>query len=1778
MMAGIGGCELTHRLYDGRDSTLYRGRRTADGLPVVLKVLKDPHPSPARLAALQHEYAVLRALEGANGIQAHALFEDQGRWALVMEDFGGTSLKELGLAGKLAVEDVLELALAMTDRLDAVHRRRVLHKDLNPSNVLYNPAGGRLALIDFGIATTLPQETTAFVSPSVLEGTLAYMSPEQTGRMNRPLDYRTDYYSLGVTLYELLTGRPPFITSDALELVHWHIARQPPSPRELAGEVPQVVADIVLKLLAKNADDRYQSLRGLRADLRECLERLRRGGELEPFPLARHDGTEHFRLPQKLYGREAEVRQLLAAFERVQAGAVLMLVSGYSGVGKSALVQEVYRPLTHQHGAFISGKFDVSSTGVPYPALGQALHELVQLVLTESEDRLAAVRHRILSAVQPNAQVLLELCPTLERVIGPQPEVQPLPPADARNRLQQAVLGLLSAVATPEHPLCIFLDDLQWADADSLRLLSELLGSAAELPLFIIGAYRENEVGEVHPLRLTVRELEARGSRVERLVLGPLGGAEVRALVADTLAISKEDAAPLAELLLSRTGGNPFFVRAFLTSLHADGLLAATPSGWRWDLDRIRQRGATDNVVDLMMDRVRRLPEATQQVLQLAACLGGRFELSTLGLVAGRGDGSVGNDLWPAIVEGLVIALDAVHSPVELVAIAASAECRFTHDRIQQAVLTMMDEARRARLHRDVGRRLRDHGGPEGQERWLFDIVGQLNQGRVAIDAPEELDALADLNLQAARRAMRSAAAQRALDYARAGIALLREEDWTRRYALALELHVTGAQAAFERAELETLEALSRAALQHTREPMDEVPLRLLEAQVHYSQQRYAAGLHTCVQALRRLGFDMPETATPEEIAHELKVTRELLGERPVESLLELPVCTDANARAALRLLNPMALLTLTQQHPLFAVVCARMVQLSLRYGNAPESSGGYTFFGSILAMGDELDLGYRFGRLAVDVAERFGDKVLLSQAYTYANAQLLHWKQPLYDVLPHFTAAYRYALEVASPFNIASGATTLCIDRLLSGANLRELAADMKGYRDVIKRLRQVLVLNWHEINEQVVLNLAEDRPRPTVLAGPLFDEGPRLAEHAAANLPGMLFHYNFLKMMLCCVFGDFPTAAGHAEQLDTLGQIFHKSIYAAPMTFLSALSRLGACDTAAPADRERLLQQAAVQRDSLRKWRELCPKSIEHKLLLVEAEEARVRGDEARAREAFEQGIERARQSGYAHEEALAYELAARFYLRAGDGTAGRRYMRYAHQAYSRWGAISKVRAMEREHVYLLPNLSAMPGAAQIVAASDRRDFHILDLISIVHASQAISREIKLDRLLTRLMQLLIETGGAEAGHLLLERHGQWVVEVEKLADQPEARVLPSVPMAALEAQGHRGLPNSIIHYVTRTGESVVLDDAAASPQFGRDPYILRNRVRSVLCFPLSRQAGRLGVVYLENNLAHGAFTRDRIEVLQLLSAQAVISLENAVLYETLEQKVEERTHELKTKHDELAATLDRLREAQNRLIVQDRLAALGTMTAGIAHELRNPLNFVNSFSELSGELIQELVGGLEALGSRLGTEQIAHMHGALSDLELNMSKIHEHGQRMETIIRAMLEHSRGGKGERQDVELNTLVSNYVQLAYQGMRSRDPSFNTAIAVELDPTIRTVNLVPQEISRVIVNLLDNACYAVNAKRQKQPANAFQARIQVKTRKLDTGVEIRVHDNGIGIQQGARNKVFTPFFTTKRTGEGTGLGLSLSHDIVVKGHGGTLHFESEEGAYTEFIITLPARS
>ena len=1296
------------------------------------------------------------------------------------------------------------------------------------------------------------------------------MAPEQTGRMNRSIDARSDLYALGVTLYQMLTGALPFSASDPMEWVHCHIARRPVPPAERLGSVPAAVSRIIMKLLAKTAEERYQTAPGLESDLRRCLTQWEARGRIDDFPLGEDDTPDRLLIAEKLYGRAREVDALLAAFDRVVTSGApeLVLVSGYSGIGKSAVVHELHKALVPPRGLFASGKFDQYKRNIPYATLVQAFQSLVRTLLGKSEAELASWREALLEALGPNGRLMADLIPELSLVIGEQPPVPELPPQDAQRRFQLVLRRFLGVFARPEHPLALFLDDLQWLDAATLDLLEDLLTQADVQHLLLIGAYRDNEVDAAHPLMRKLQTIRNEGRTIEQITLAPLAREHVGQLIEDVLRCEPRRAAPLTQLVHDKTAGNPFFVIQFLYALAEEHLLAFDhgSSRWTWDLERIRAEGYTDNVVDLMLAKLTRLPAETQGVLQLLACLGNVAGIAMLSMVLETPTtGQVEAALWEAVRQELVERVDGSY--------------RFIHDRVQEAAYSLIPQASREADHLRIGRLLAAHTPPDQLEEAIFEIVNQLNRGATLITVREEREQLAELNLIAGKRAKASTAYASALTYLIAGASLLAEDCWERRRELSFELELHRAECEFLTGAL--MEAEQRLATLSTRATtaVDRATVACLRADLYTTLDRSSRAIAVGLDYLRHLGIDWSPHPTDEEARREYDRVWSQLGSRMIEDLIELPLMSDPASLATLDVLTKLGPPALHTDANLFSLIICRAVNLSLRGGNCDGSCFAYVRLGMVAGprFGD-YQAGFRFGRLGYDLVEQHGLQRFQARTYMCFGSFVLPWTKHVRAGRDLLRRASQAADKMGDLTYVAYSGDHLTTNLLAAGDPLVDVQHEAEKVLAFAQKARFGFVIDIAAAQLGLIRSLRGLTPTFGSFDDGQFDE-LRIERRFTCNpdLAHAECWYWIRKLQARFFAGEYRAAVEASSRAHYLLWTLASHFETAEYHFYGALSRAAASGSAPAGERRLHMEALAAHHGQLQAWAESCPDNFENRVALVGAEIARIEDRDRDAMDLYEQAIRSSRANGFVHNEALANELAARFYAARGFEKIARTYLRDARYLYLRWGADGKVRQLGQ----LYPQLSEKepaPGPTSTIGAPIEH----LDLATVIKVSQAVSGEIVLEKMLDTLMRTAIEQAGAERGVLILTRAAEPRIEAEAMTDGDAVivhmrgkTVNPSV------------LPTSVLHYVLRTREGVILDDAATQPEFAADLYFGEHRARSILCLPLITQAKLIGALYLENSLAPRVFAPARLAVLKLLASQAAISLENARLYSDLAER---------------------------------------------------------------------------------------------------------------------------------------------------------------------------------------------------------------------------------------------------------------------------------------------------
>ena len=1452
-------------LRESADFTLYRGRQKDNSSAVLAVALAEVHESPQGLRRLEHEYSLVAELDSAWAAKPLALTRHEGRTILILEDHGGDPLDRIlrrDQGQPLDLKRFLRIAIGLATAVGRVHRQGLIHKDIKPANVLVDDVGN-VWLTGFGIASQLKYERQAPAPPEFIAGTLAYMAPEQTGRMNRSIDTRSDLYSLGVTLYQMLTGELPFVAADAMEWVHCHIARQPTPPDRSVFPAP--LSALILRLLAKTVEERYQTAAGLEADLRKCLVEWETQGHIDPFPLGSQDLPDRLLIPEKLYGRERETDALLAAFDRVVAQGTpeLVLVSGYSGVGKSSMVNELHKALVPPRGLFAMGKFDQYKRDIPYATVAQAFQTLVRQILARSEAEVNQWRDALREALGPNGQLIENLVPQLAFVIGKQPPVPDLPPRDAENRFQLVFRRFLGVFARPEHPLTLFLDDLQWLDTATLDLFQTLITHPEVHHLLMVGAYRDNEVGLTHPLMRTLEAIRGTHARVQEIVLAPLGLDDVGRLVSDALHCEGDSGHPLATLVHEKTGGNPFFAIQFLTALAEEGLLRLDldAAAWIWDVARIRAKGYTDNVVDLIVGKLKRLSGATQTALQQLACLGNVVEFATLTLVYGESEKEIHASLLEAARTGLILCLEGSYA--------------FLHDRIQEAAYTLIPEGERAGAHLRIGRVLLASMTTEGLAEHLFDVANQLNRGAALLIDRYEKAQVATIDLGAGRKAKTSAAYASASVYLATGMALLDDSDWRSQYKLMFSLWLERAECEFLNGNFEQAEQIIAELLQRGASKVDQAAAYHLKVVLHIvkseNQQAVATGL-TC---LRLFGIEIPTHPTWEQVDAEYKTLWRNLDSRSIEDLINLPLMTDPELQAAMRPLLVLANAASFTDFHLFCLLLCRMVNISVQHGTSGVSANAFGFLGFTLGpLFHHYREGYRFAKLGCDLVEKHGFISRQAKAYSAMGAVAV-WTQPIAGAIDFTRTAFHTAIETGDLTFACYSMFTVVSHLLIRNDPLDAVWRESEVGLDFARKAKFRDIVDLIVSQQRFIATMQGWTAAFSTFNDAHFDEATFEAQLTGDRTSLMISWYWILKLKARYLSGNYVEALAAADKAKPLLPAATGQIQLIDYHFYDALTVLALYEKGSTDDQIGWRDLLTAHREQLREWAENYPPTFADKHALVSAEIARIEGRDRDSMRLYEQAIHLAHVNGFVQNEALAHEVTAQFYVARGVETNADTHLRNARNCYNRWGALGKVKQLDERYPQLREERVPASTTATIGTPVGQ-----LDVETVVRASQAFLSEIVLPKLIEKLMRIVLEHAGAERGLLILLRGNEPRIEAEAITGHGEIEVT-----ARQTATSPIDLPESVLQYVIRTREPVVIDDASIGNSYSEDEFLREKRPRSILCLPIVKQMTLIGALYLENNLTPSAFTADRVAVLELLASQAAISLENARLYSDLQ-----------------------------------------------------------------------------------------------------------------------------------------------------------------------------------------------------------------------------------------------------------------------------------------------------
>ena len=1755
------GYRATQQLYASPRSIIERAECAADGATVVIKQADDGVVVVEAARRIQHECDLLRSLRGDGVIGVREILRDGSHIALVLESFGEPLAT--AIAGRaLAFDEALALAVTLARITARVHAAGVVHRDINPRNILYDPASRTAKLIDFDIATRTRSSPVEAVASRIFAGTLPYMAPEQTGRLNRDVDARSDLYSLGITLHELFTGRRPFPTDDALALVHAHIAVQPPRIDAVEPAIPSVVADIVMRLIAKAPEQRYQTATGLLADLERCQRELRGGAAdpaIAPFAIAQHDASSRFEFADRLYGREAEVRALLDAFTRTARGAVeTVLVSGGSGIGKSSVVREVYAPVFARRGRVASGKFEQLLHDVPYSAVVAAVDELLAQIIADPE--LPRWRTELADAVAGDGPLVRGLVPAIEHVIGPQAPPPALDPETAQHQLALALARLIQVFARKAHPLVIFLDDMQWADAASLQLLTRLATSEVIESLLLIEAFRDRDVVPSHPFALALQDHVKHGAKLSRLALAPLDLAETIELVADALRLPPERTAELASVIWHKTSGNPFFTRQFTQGLYDDGYIwfDAGANAFTFDVAAIERAAITENVAELLSHKLSKLPARTCDLLVTAAAIGNRFRVATLAIVAGLAEAAVHQALAPAVEAGMIVPIgSAARGAPER---AGSPRYAFQHDRIQQAAYEASPPDVRQRLHLEIGRQLLSscRAAPGELDARMFDIVHHLDRGRALITDPAEQAAQAELALAAARRARRAGACDVAIAVLRPAAASRDcQAHYPAWFAIHLELAEVLSQAGLHREARATVDAAIRHAT-----PRDRATLVALDAAICFRLGLMTEALACGRRAAALLDLELP--SDPGELARltgaEIDRVLATIARTPIERWVDLPVLQDPERRAAMVLLMHCLPAAYQVEPPLMPLIGAKLITLSFDHGTCGASAHGFMGFAVVLWTMGELDACYRLGKVAVELVYRLHDRSVEALAGFCFAVFASPWRRPVGEAIARLRDTITRGIDTGDIMHAGYAMLQVVTYLQLQGAPLGELIATAQTYRRLSAQLGLAeveMTVSWYSWHARSWTGTAAGPDEPAI--------DPEATERGLIESRSLSSLVTFRSLELERRFwrGEFAGALEIARDIAPLLPAVAAMVCNAEFRLYCCLAALAVASDLCP----EIHGELATYRADLARYAEACPANFGHMAALVDAELARVRGDVAQALAGYDAAIDGAATHGFLKVEVIAHELAARFWIDARKPAFAAVHLGQARDLCEHWGASPRAYQLEKRRRGLGASVSGPTTMRSTTGVSSTLDF-----ATVVKASHAIASDVVLDSLLVKMMDIIIENTGAQTGAIVLAASGELRIHASK-RDGAAIAITSGLPLA-----GSRDMSEGIIGYVARTSDNVMLDDATRDPRFRSDPYVRDRRPRSVLCLPIVHKDRAIGAIYLENNLIAGAFTVDRLEPLGILVAQLAISIENAVMFSRLEELVAQRTRALTEANHQLREQAIVRARMESELRLAQKLQSVGQLAAGVAHEINTPIQYLGDSVVFLQDGLASLLAFIDVCrgaGEAAGTIDAAAVDAAEIDLDVDYIRSHapqacaralDGIARVSKIVRAMKAFAHPDHSDQAPTCINAVVENTLAVA-QGEYRAFADVETELG-ELPDVVCHAG----ELSQVVLNLVVNAAHAIE---DAVHGTDRRGTITITTRCEGAHVVIAVRDTGAGVPDEIRDRVFDPFFTTKVVGRGSGQGLALARTAIVDRHGGTIEFDTQVGAGTTFVVRLP---
>lgn len=1714
LMQKISNYTILEVIDETETSIIARGQKEDSDETVIVKMIKSENTSEVDLSRFRHEHEIIKTIESPGIIHTHEIVQHENRPAIILEDFDGVSLQQRIETIKNDFELFLHIAIKIANTLGEIHQSHIIHKDLNPSNILISNDNKDVKITDFGISSMLLQDANG--PAAIVEGTLKYISPEQTGRMNRTVDYRTDYYSLGITFYEMLTGTVPFNYQDPMELIHAHIARVPIAPVNVNSKIPAAISNIVMKLMAKTGEDRYQNSYSLLNDLKNCRNQFIQTGKIKDFKIAQNDVPHVFMPSQIIVGRDNEIAELKTCFDNVcNGGCEIVLVEGPSGIGKSTLINELYKPISVARGFFVSGKYSQYRRNVPYSALVQGFKDFANQILSESPEKINFWKKRLLQATGINSQVLIDTIPEMEQIIGKQPPLPSLESEHEQNRYKYVFKNLFKIMSSKETPLTFFLDDLQWVDLPSLDFIEMMIKDPDIESFLLICAYRDNEVDKGHPFIMLTEKFAEYSRPVVKLSLPAHTVSDVNRLIVAALHCDEKKAFPLAEVVKSKTNGNPFFVNQYLLDLYNKKYFYFNPeSGWEWNISDIANLQITDNVVDLMSSKITGLSDETIHILKLCSCIGNRFGLTTLSLIAKQTIDDTLKHLLEAVNEGLII--------------FNRKRYQFVHDKIHEAAYLLTSDDEKKEIHLLTARTVLNSSSEKNFQKKFLYIVDQYNKGLDLITETDELENLARMNLDAGKKAKNAIAYKAAAGYFNTGLAIIKSlstDYWKNYYDLSLKLHSEAAQTMKFLFKYEKMEKYSNSVIKNAVSIFDTAHIYETLIVNSISQNTSEKALTIGLSVSKKMGIKFPRKFLKFHIAVSLFITNlKLIGTSP-EDFVKLPKSNDSKINVQMRLMSNYADAAYATKADYIPLIGLKSLALTKKYGHTSYSPYTLASYGLLLCLIGKYTKGIEYGQAAMTIVEKFNYPEQKAKIYLMQSALMMHWRQNPRDLDELLNKGYKSGLDSGDHVFAAHCFTIGATHNFHTALELGAYEALLRKHAIIAEELGQTSVLCSLQIHLQACINLQSHSESFDILNGEFYDEKtakPLLIE--TNNITNHYFDY-LSGSILSYLAGNYRRAEIYINKSikkieGALGLYIQTVFY-----FYDSLIKLALFPDSAFLEKQYIKIQVRLNLVKMKKFANAAPINHLNKYYLIKAEFANIQNQKDKASDYYYKAIETSTESAFTHEAGIAHELAANFYLKIGHKQTAVHHLVEARKCFLKWGATAKVKQLTQKYPDYLAQKEDIT-KRDITNTKILSNTRSLDFSSIMKSSQIFSSITELKLLLEKVLMISMENAGAQKGALILENDGELFIEAKGSIDG-NYTVLNSIP---LNSSTTVCIP--IIKSVLLRKKSLVLNDASNEGDYIADPYILKNKPKSVLAIPVIHQNRFTGILYLENNLATRSFTPDRVEILQILSTQAAISI-----------KIARQSNELSLANKELL-------QAKN--IAESANKAKTGFLANMAHEFRTPLNGI--------------VGELQLLKDIALESSIDHSMEHLDNISSS-------SKRLMASINEVIDFSELENGtlvpDISVFNISSRISKIPDMIKNDIKLKNLNFNLIIDSTLPELIEGDE---KRIIRIILCLLENSI--------KFTEEGFVS-LSVSYSE-DSQLEIVVEDSGKGVAEGKLNQIFKAFghyengpsFT--KHFEGLGLGLSITAKIIQLMNG-TISVTSVEGKGSKFSLSIPAK-